>query len=200
MIIGLTGKSCSGKDYFASLLDKNLFYVIDEDEFGHVALTEEKERLVEAFGDGILTDGKVDRRKLSPIVFSSPDKLDTLNGIVHPWMVNRTLELCKIGEDEGKIAVINAAILEKMGFVQYCDLVVLVLSSYENRLKRALLRDGCTEEMFKKRSDAQQEIGTTLFSSGKRLITIFNDGDKEALEKQVGFFTESMCKSSKKTH
>ncbi|MBQ0071899.1 MAG: dephospho-CoA kinase [Spirochaetales bacterium] len=188
MIIGLTGRSCSGKDKFASLLDDR-FVVIDEDHLGHVALEANVGKLTEAFGSGILReDGTVDRKKLGPIVFASPEKLETLNNITHPWMVEETLRQCKAIEDEGKIAVINAAILESMGFVQYCKEVVLVLSDYQNRLKRAMLRDGMTEEAFKKRSDAQKDIGSTLFSSGKKIVTILNNGDEDSLSRQVSSY------------
>ena len=127
MIVGLTGRSCSGKDRVASLLDDR-FTVIDEDGLGHVALDANRDRIVEAFGEDILTEGKVDRKRLGPKVFSSPEALKTLESISHPWMVEETLRECREAEKEGKIPVINAAILEKMGFVEYCDEVILVPS------------------------------------------------------------------------
>ena len=198
MIVGLTGKSCSGKDYFASLLDKDLFYIIDEDKLGHLALNERQHELVAAFGDVILTDGTIDRKKLSPIVFPSEEELEKLNSIVHPWMVERTLAIAKDAEEKGFIVIINAAILELMGFVPHCDMVLLVLSSYEHRLQRALMRDGVTPEAFKARSDSQSEIGTTLFSSGKKIITIFNDSTEDALKKQCEFFSNAMVKQKEK--
>ena len=189
MIVGLTGKSCSGKDSFASQMDKDRFQVIDEDHIGHIALENNKESLVFAFGKDILSpDGKVDRKKLGPIVFSSKDKLSLLNSIVHPWMVNHTLELCEQIEKDGKIPVINAAILEEMGFVPYCDQIILVLSKYENRLERAKKRDGISEDAFKRRSDFQKDIGNTLFGSGKKIITIFNDGSEEQLYRQLKYY------------
>ena len=113
MIVGLTGRSCSGKDRVASLLDDR-FTVIDEDGLGHVALDANRDRIVEAFGEDILTEGKVDRKKLGPKVFSSPEALKTLESISHPWMVEETLRGCREAEKEGKIPVINAAILEKI--------------------------------------------------------------------------------------
>lgn len=188
MIIGLTGRSCSGKDTFAQLLDDR-FVVIDVDGLGHIALESNKDKLRAAFGETIFReDGTVDRKKLGPIVFADPEKLEALNAITHPWMVEETLRQCKGIEEEGKIAVINAAILESMGFVPYCKEVVLLLSDYQKRLERALQRDGMTEEAFRKRSDSQKEIGSTLFSSGKKVITIFNNGDEAALSRQVSSY------------
>ena len=191
MIIGLTGKSCSGKDYVASLMGEE-FLIIDEDHLGHVALDVNKDKLVKAFGEEILTEGKVDRKKLGPVVFSDKTKLEILNSISHPWMVNETLRICREAEKNGKIPVINAAILEKMGFVPYCNEVVLVSSPYSERLKRALLRDKITPEAFEKRSESQSEIGTTLSKKGVNVTTILNDGDKESLSRQVKAYCDSI--------
>lgn len=191
MIIGLTGKSCSGKDYVAHLFGEE-FVVIDEDKLGHVALDNNREKLVAAFGDAIITDGRVDRKKLGPIVFSDKEKLEKLNSISHPWMVAETLRLCREAESEGKIAVINAAILEKMGFVPYCNEVVLVSSPYSERLKRAVIRDKITPEAFEKRDENQKDIGTTLSKEAVKVTNIINDSDKESLSRQVKEYCDSI--------
>ena len=191
MIIGLTGKSCSGKDYVAHLFGEE-FVVIDEDKLGHVALDNNREKLVAAFGDSIITDGRVDRKKLGPIVFSDKEKLEKLNSISHPWMVAETLRLCREAESEGKIAVINAAILEKMGFVPYCNEVVLVSSPYSERLKRAVMRDKITPEAFEKRDENQKDIGSTLSKEAVKVTNIINDSDKESLSRQVKEYCDSI--------
>ncbi len=193
MIVGLTGKSCSGKDTAASLLDER-FVVIDEDGLGHEALEMNTERLVSAFGEAILTDGKVDRKKLGPLVFSSSEKLETLNSITHPWMVEETLRRCRGIEKEGRIAVINAAILESMGFVPYCSEIIYVMSPLEKRIERAALRNGTSREDFLRRAESQKDIGSTLFSSGKKVITIINDKEMEELSRQVSAYCASIKK------
>lgn len=194
MIVGLTGKSCSGKDRVASLLDER-FVVIDEDGLGHEALEKNIERIREAFGDGVISGGTVDRKKLGPIVFSSPERLSLLNSITHPWMVEETIEKCRRIEKDGKIAVINAAILEEMGFVEYCDEIIFVLAPYEKRLERALKRDCVSAEAFQKRSLSQKSIGSTLFSSGKKVVTIINDKDDEELSRQVSSYCATIKKA-----
>ncbi len=188
MIIGLTGKSCAGKDTVAALLPPDRFTVIDVDALGHVALEANHKALREAFGDGIFSaDGKVDRKVLGPIVFSNPEKLKTLNAITHPWMRDEALRMAHEAESEGKRAVINAALLESMGFVPCCDLIVLVVAPYDVRAKRALERDGMTEERFRDRAAAQKDIGLSLLQSGRRVITILNDSDKDTISRQVSF-------------
>ena len=193
MIIGLTGKSCAGKDAVAALLDKKRFEVIDVDKLGHDALSMNKDKLVEAFGDGIIAqDGSVDRKILGPLVFSDPDKLGTLNSITHPWMHDEAMRRAEEAEREGKDAVINAALLESMGFVDYCQLVILVTAPLDVRMKRAMERNGMSPGEFMKRAEAQKDIGLSLFSSGRRVITIINDSTKDSLSRQVSFLCDTI--------
>lgn len=194
MIIGLTGKSCAGKDAVAALLDKKRFEVIDVDKLGHDALAMNKDKLVEAFGDGIIAqDGSVDRKVLGPLVFSDPDKLGTLNSITHPWMHDEAIRRAEEAEREGKDAVINAALLESMGFVESCDRIILVVAEYETRLKRALQRDsGMTEEKFRDRTMAQKDVGLSLFGSGRPVFTIINDEGFDSLSRQVMFLCDRL--------
>ena len=194
MIIGLTGKSCAGKDAVAALLDKKRFEVIDVDKLGHDALAMNKDKLVEAFGDGIIAqDGSVDRKVLGPLVFSNPDKLEALNSITHPWMHDEAIRRAEEAEREGKDAVINAALLESMGFVESCDRIILVVAEYETRLKRALQRDsGMTEEKFRDRTMAQKDVGLSLFGSGRPVFTIINDEGFDSLSRQVMFLCDRL--------
>lgn len=194
MIIGLTGKSCAGKDAIAALLDKKRFEVIDVDKLGHDALAMNKDKLVEAFGDGIIAqDGSVDRKILGPLVFSDPDKLEVLNSITHPWMHDEAMRRAEEAEREGKDAVINAALLESMGFVESCDRIILVVAGYETRLKRALQRDsGMTEEKFRDRTMAQKDVGLSLFGSGRPVFTIINDEGFDSLSRQVMFLCDRL--------
>ncbi len=197
MIVGLVGKSCSGKDTVASLLDDR-FSVIDEDKLGHEALEKNIDRILATFGPDVIKDGVVDRKALGRIVFSDSSKLEALNNITHPWMKEETLTLAREIEKSGKIAVINAALLEEMGFVEYCDEILFVISPYEKREERAVLRDGITPEGYKKRALSQKNIGESLYSSGKKVITIINDETKEKLSRQVGFYCASINKTREK--
>lgn len=73
-IIGITGKSGSGKTAFASLLAQKLHCnYIDVDKIGHMALyrPEILDELCKKFGDGILDEnGNLDRKKVGNIVFT----------------------------------------------------------------------------------------------------------------------------------
>ena len=92
MVVGVVGKSCSGKDEAVKFLVNEGFYEINVDKLGHEALKQKVDELVSSFGSTILKDGEVDRKILGPIVFSDPEKLKILNSITHPWMCEETEE------------------------------------------------------------------------------------------------------------
>jgi len=189
MVIGLTGKSCAGKDAVALMLKGKGLFVIDVDALGHDSLEENKEELRGVFGDGIIgKDGTVDRKVLGPIVFSSKEKLERLNSITHPWMVRKTEELAK---GHGN-SVVNAAILEKMGLDRICDEIILVWAPLEVRIERAVSRDGITREKFLDRDKSQGDLGVSLFSLEKPVFTIINDKGRDVLCRQVEAYCDRL--------
>lgn len=192
MVIGLTGTSCAGKNEVASVMESLGFFVIDEDRLGHEALEMNRDRLVSIFGDGILTDGHVDRKKLGSLVFSSSEGLRKLESVSHPWMVAETARLCRDAVSSGRIAVINAAILEKMGLHELCDDVVVVDAPFELRYERARARDGISLEKFRDRCRTQVDIGKKSETLGKNIVKIVNDGDKKQLYRQVRDYCDNI--------
>ena len=100
--------------------------------------------------------------------------------------------MARDAEEKGLIAVINAALLESMGFVPHCDKIILVTAPYEVRERRAWLRSGLDKDEFRRRSEAQKEIGLSLFSSGRPVITIINGGDEDSLSRQVSFLCDTI--------
>ncbi len=86
-LIGLTGAIGSGKSSVSALLAKRGAIVIDGDAIakqlqqkGSPTLA----KLVEAFGDILLSSGDLDRQKVASIVFNDPEMLKKLNAIMHP--------------------------------------------------------------------------------------------------------------------
>ena len=87
--IGLTGGIASGKSSARALLKDHGARVIDADKLGHACYAAGHPclaQVVAAFGaENILDDGgTLDDAKLGGIVFSDPQQLQKLNGIVWP--------------------------------------------------------------------------------------------------------------------
>ena len=192
MVIGLTGKSCAGKDEVASILSSFGFFVIDEDKLGHEALFANKDKLVSVFGENILTDGKVDRKKLGAIVFSNKEMLSKLEGISHPCMVKETLRMAEDAKKRGQNVVINAAILKRLGLDKFSDEILFIDAPFPIRARRAEFRNGTKIEDFRKREENQEDISSTFETFGSRIVKIINDGDKATLCRQVKEYCDTI--------
>ncbi len=192
MVIGLTGKSCAGKDEVAKILSSFGFYIIDEDKLGHVALKENKQKLVDAFSDIILTDGEVDRKKLSKLVFSNKENLKKLESISHPWMIEETKRIAKEESKKGNIVVINAAILFRLGLDKISDEIVYVDAPLSLRAERAMLRNGTKKEDFLKREENQEDISYIFETFCGKIVKVINDKDKESLYRQVKDYCDTI--------
>jgi len=90
VVLGLTGKYCSGKNMAGRVFTDRGWYELDVDRFGHDALVKMRIDIVKVFGQGILyKDGSIDRKKLGSIVFNNRTSLSRLESIIHPEMVDR---------------------------------------------------------------------------------------------------------------
>ena len=92
--VALTGGIGSGKSTVADFLDELGAYVIDSDQLARDVVergTPGYEAVLAAFGDGILTDGEIDRAKLAEIVFKDAAARATLESIVPVSYTHLTL-------------------------------------------------------------------------------------------------------------
>jgi dephospho-CoA kinase len=150
--VGLTGGLASGKSHVGRALAELGCHLISADELGHQSLEpggEAYEPVIREFGGGILDErGFVDRRRLAAEVFGDPERLNRLNGFVHPVVVRREEELiaqAAAAEPEG-IAVVEAAILIETGSWRRFDRLILAVCPLESQVERAMKRDGITRE------------------------------------------------------
>ncbi len=158
-VIGITGPTGAGKTTALKVLSALGVAVADADEVYHALLTENEEMragLVSAFGENILDErGKIDRKKLSQAVY--PDRLEELNAITHPYVVERMGQLLSLAEEEGKsIFAIDAIALMESGLSRWCDETVAVLAPKELRLRRIMVRDNIDEAYARRRVDHQK--------------------------------------------
>ncbi len=156
ILIGLTGGIGSGKstvsDYLSSLgenvicADAVSRQVTEPEQAGAKAIRRE-------FGDGMfLADGTLDRQRLADSVFSDKKKLERLNGILHPIIIdNMFLEASK---KSGRV-FLDAALLIQTGMHKKTDYVWLVTADIKARIERVIQRDGLEYSKIRKRMENQ---------------------------------------------
>lgn len=121
-IIGLIGGIASGKSIISQHFEKLGAAVINCDKLAHEVYepgTECHAKLTAHFGTDILSnDNRINRKKLSAIVFSNREKLNELNQIVWPALMDEVQRrIAKIRtEKTHDVVMIEAAVLLQAGW------------------------------------------------------------------------------------
>jgi len=198
MLIGLTGKYCTGKNHVASVLEKKGLPVLDVDKLGYHALETEKTAVFAQFGSDLQKpDGSLDRRLLGQRVFGNPEKLKLLEAIVHPPVNRLTAEWTAKNKD--KTCVINAALLHRSAVFAKLDLIILVTSPFFTRLLRAKRRDGLSWTEILKRFSSQKDFNSQYLSVNAEIKRVGNPGLSgsrkllQKLERRIDIILEGIC-------
>lgn len=146
-IIGLTGGIGSGKTTVARLFQAEGIpvYIADEEAKKIMDLPDTVQKVSQIFGNSIVFDGKIDKKKLSEIVFKDPNQLKLLNGVIHP-LVKKHFEDWLHKHSSFPFVVKEAAILFESGSYKYCDIIISVVAAEEIRIQRVINRDNTTKE------------------------------------------------------
>lgn len=188
--IGLTGGIGSGKSTVAVLLAARGAVVVDADRIAREVVepgTPGLAAVVAAFGDDVVTaDGALDRPALAAVVFADPEARARLDGIVHPLVRERAVELmADLPQDA--VVVQDVPLLVETGQAGAFDLVLVVQADLETRVER-LIERGMTEE------DARARIAAQATDEQRRAVAdvvLDNSGTPEELAEQVDrFWTE----------
>lgn len=163
-IIGITGKSGSGKTTFATLIAEKLQCKhIDVDKIGHQALQQPEiiNKLCDKFGMGIFDEqGNLDRKKIGDVVFSQKDKMKELEDFTWEYMRNTIDEMIETKE---KIIILEWILLPQSKYWDSCDTKVLVTSNDAERKSKVLERDNISNEYFNKRESASIDYSNFKF-------------------------------------
>ncbi|SEL71999.1 dephospho-CoA kinase [Streptacidiphilus jiangxiensis] len=191
--VGLTGGIGAGKSAVSALLAAHGAVIVDADLIAREVVapgTEGLAAVVAAFGPEVLAaDGSLDRPKLGAIVFADPEKLASLNAIVHPLVGRRSAELeAAAGPDA--VVVHDVPLLAENGLAPFYDLVVVVDAADETRVSRLVELRGMKEEDARARMAAQASREARLAVAD---LVIDNDGPLERLAPQVAEVWEKLA-------
>ena len=195
-IIGLTGSSGSGKSLIAKYFGEHGCAIIDADLVSHTVTnsnTSCQQDLSLAFGEDLIRpDGTLDRVRLAAIVFSDQEKLETLNKIVLPYILEeigkRISELKQAGYH---MLLLDAPTLFEAGADSICDFIIAVCADPEIKLKRIMERDKLSIEAASMRMGAQKDDS---FYHAHANLVLYNDKSQEELFQKVSVVFKELLK------
>ena len=187
MIFGITGGTGCGKTTALQAIRDLGGIIIDCDAVYHVLLQTDTKMLqaIENRFPGTVTDGKLDRKKLGPIVFSDEQALLDLNAITHKAVREKVIHILGINR---KLAAIDAIELFDGGLAELCDVTVAITAPTEDRIQRLLQRDGISYEHAALRIRAQKP--ESYFREKCDYVLENNGTQEEFQEKCLAFFRE----------
>jgi dephospho-CoA kinase len=155
-VIGLTGGIGSGKTMIANYI-KSLeipVYIADDEAKNLMETDDIIKAVVKEFGEEIIEEDKINRKKIALTVFNNPEKLQKLNAIIHP-AVKKHFDSWLQNHNNYPFVIKEAAILFESGSYQYCDAIITVTAPLETRIQRVLERDTTSRESILQRMNNQ---------------------------------------------
>ena len=195
LIVALTGGIGSGKSragqYFAQLGA----FVVDSDQLARDVVergTPGFEEVLLRFGDEILSNGEIDRKKLGSIVFSNVESREDLEAIIHPLIQQAFSDVVEAA-GEADIVINQIPLLVETSGADRFDRVITVISDMNLRVerlkKRGLLSSEIDRRIAAQATDAQRiEISDYI---------IENNGTEDDLLREVESTFEELKQENK---
>lgn len=193
--IGITGGIGSGKSTVAKVFEVLGIRVYYADDAAKKLMNVDedlKEKIQLQFGNEVYKNGKLDKKYLADIVFTSSEKLALLNALVHPatlkdaetWMQNQTTAY----------TLKEAALIFESGAQQNLDYVIGVTAPAPLRIQRTMNRDGISREEVIARMDKQMDETIKM----KLCDFVVKNDEQQMLLPQVLALHEKLLALSKK--
>ncbi len=148
-LLGLTGKTGAGKSTVSKYLKEKGAYVIDGDIVAREVLVDNApllNKLAESFGEDILENGVLNRKKLAEKAFISPENTKLLNSIMHPAINEKIQTEANEAFKTHNVVIVDAAAIIESGYADTCDKLIVVTAPEEIRKERIIKRDNISEK------------------------------------------------------
>jgi dephospho-CoA kinase len=183
LIVALTGGIGAGKSHVAKYFHQLGSYVFDADQLARAAIERGSagfDEVVTIFGDQILKDGDIDRRKLGEIIFADPTAKAKLEAIIHPE-VKRLFEEAKNSLPLDAVLIYEIPLLVESNSGDRFDYSITVEADVETRTGRLKERGLATHEIVgRMTAQASREERVSYCD-----LVIENNGDEDALLRKV---------------
>ena len=184
ILIALTGGIGSGKSRAAAILEEFGAHSISADSLAREVLERGEDgynEVVAYFGDEILNEGQIDRKKLAEIVFNDSKQLEVLESITHPLIRAKFVSQTRALSENSVVVYEIPLLAESISRQKQLDFdhVIVLESETETRVARLVERGLSAKEaqlrIANQYSDAQRkEIATYLIKNEGSLEELIN--------------------------
>ena len=184
ILIALTGGIGSGKSRAAAILEEFGAHSISADTLAREVLERGENgynEVIAHFGDEILNEGQIDRKKLAEIVFNDSKQLEVLESITHPLIRAKFISETRALPESTVVVYEIPLLAESISRQKQLDFdhVLVLQSNPEIRVSRLIERGFSAKEaqlrIANQHSDEQRkEIATHLINNEGSLEELIN--------------------------
>tara|TARA_B100000700_G_C14998075_1_gene834907 strand:- start:921 stop:1511 length:591 start_codon:yes stop_codon:yes gene_type:complete len=191
--IGITGGIGSGKSTASLFLKEHgaIVFNADKEAKKHLKNTSTlQNKIIEAFGQKVVENNKLNLKKLAEVAFSNKLEQDILNGLMWPEVFMLTEKAIQEAEKENvKLFVLDAAMIFEANFEHMLDMTLLISTRKNIRLTRALKRKNLPLEQIQNRMSLQMK---ETKKKEKADYIIENNASKENFNKKLINFYKTL--------
>jgi dephospho-CoA kinase len=187
-LIGMMGPIGAGKSQVAACFERLGCGVVDADAINRELLGRQdvQTEILQAFGPAVAAaDGRLDRRRLTDLVFADGTGLRRLTDLLHPRIARRMVErVAGLDRDPAVVAIVlDAPLLAEVGLDRICDALVYVHADERRRLERLQASRG-----WDSAEAARREKFLFSLDTKRRMAdhTVDNSHSLQACAQQVG--------------
>ena len=185
-IIGITGNSGSGKSTISKLISKNYeAKIIDDDKIEKEMTKNNGEYLQairQAFGNDVIKNNELDRKKLADIVFLNRAEKEKLDGLTFEYVVEEIKKELEANQNlDYQYIILDVPLLFESKLDKLCDYTIGVIAPKTEKIKRICKRDKLSKEKALQRLNSQPN--DEFFT--KNCNTVINNENKEETIKMM---------------
>lgn len=185
-IIGITGNSGSGKSTISKLISKNYeAKIIDADKIAKEMIKNNGEYLQairQAFGNEVIKNNELDRKKLADIVFLNRAEKEKLDDLTFEYVVEKIKKELEANQNlDYQYIILDVPLLFESKLDKLCDYTIGVIAPKTEKIKRICKRDKLSKEKALQRLNSQPN--DEFFT--KNCNTVINNENKEETIKMV---------------
>lgn len=158
--VAITGGIASGKSTVTEEFQKLGAYVVSADQIVHQLLSSNSElikQVIALLGNEVLSEGRLDRKKVAKKVFSNRALLRQLEALIHPLVASEIERRWREVEKSQKYSLFVAEVplLFEAGQDGWYDVTCAVIANESDCKRRFCQQTGFDEEEYERRASRQ---------------------------------------------